>query len=228
MKGDSLDRRKFLFVFASSLSMAAVNSPVIAFPTSAPGVQAVEDLMQEHGVLGRLLLIYEEGARKLLLDKPGEAMTSIAGATEILINHIQGQHERVEELMIFPVLNRANQLPELVSTLVSQHKAGRDITQDIQDLAAMRADKTETGRAQVARLANSYVRMFRPHALREDTVLYPKLRTMLSATEYGELSEKVKNLESKMKNNGDLSAILGKVDEIETAMGIHDLAKFTS
>src|ERR1700676_3782493 len=66
---DRLDRRQLL---AAGIGLVAALPPLAA-SAAAPagplnpdeGVTAPEDLMKEHGVLNRCLLVYEEGMRRL-------------------------------------------------------------------------------------------------------------------------------------------------------------------
>src|SRR5437016_5682522 len=86
-------------------------------------VGAAEDLMREHGVLNRILLIYEEGLRRLDAREPlpGEAIASSAG---IVRRFIEGYHEKLEEDFLFPRLEKASDLAPLVATLRRPHDAG--------------------------------------------------------------------------------------------------------
>src|SRR5437868_8722991 len=88
------------------------------------GVTAPEDLMKEHGVLNRCLLIYEEGIRRLR-DK-AEVSPNVFNHTAALIRKfVEEYHEKNEENYIFPVFEKHGKLVDLVETLKTQHKAGR-------------------------------------------------------------------------------------------------------
>src|SRR6266542_476999 len=85
------------------------------------GVTAPEDLMKEHGVLNRCLLIYEEGVRRL---KAGEEVSPevFAHTAGLVKKFVEEYHEKNEENFIFPVFVKAGTLVELVETLKTQHK----------------------------------------------------------------------------------------------------------
>ena len=73
------------------------------------GVTATEDLMREHGVLERVLLIYEEGIRRLdareeLLPEP------LSDAAWIVRRFVEDYHEKQEESDVFPRLEKAGTL----------------------------------------------------------------------------------------------------------------------
>src|SRR5712691_7815705 len=94
------------------------------------GVTAPEDLMKEHGVLNRCLLIYEEGVRRL--NAKQEVSPNVFNHTAKLIKlFVEEYHEKNEENHIFPVFKKAGKLTDLVHTLETQHKAGRLVTGSI-------------------------------------------------------------------------------------------------
>jgi hypothetical protein len=62
-----------------------------------------EDLMQEHGVLERILLLYEEAARRLEGREPLE-LTVITSAARIIGRFVDDYHEKLEEEFVFPRL----------------------------------------------------------------------------------------------------------------------------
>jgi hypothetical protein len=86
-----------------------------------------EDLMREHGVLKRVLLIYGEALRRLdaKQDFPPDALADAAG---IIRSFIEDYHEKLEEDFLFPRFEKANQLVDLVKVLRTQHQAGRRVT----------------------------------------------------------------------------------------------------
>jgi len=87
-------------------------------------VSPAEDLMREHGVLKRALLVYGECASRLESGKefPPAAVT---GTANLIRKFIEDYHEKLEEEYLFPRLRRAGQLVDLVVVLEAQHKAGR-------------------------------------------------------------------------------------------------------
>ena len=99
-----------------------------------PDVTPPEDLMREHGVLNRILLIYESAMRKFADNERLDASV-ITQAAEIVRDFIEDYHERNEEQQIFPRFRKAGQLLNLVDVLYQQHQAGRRLTETILKLA---------------------------------------------------------------------------------------------
>jgi hemerythrin-like domain-containing protein len=95
-------------------------------------VGAVEDLMREHGVLRRALLVYRESAAKL---RAGNALDPepIQQTAQVFRTFGEDYHERqLEEAYIFPALRKAESpAGALVDVLIQQHNRGREITEYI-------------------------------------------------------------------------------------------------
>src|SRR5690242_10262177 len=130
-------------------------------------VSTNEDLMREHGVLKRVLLVYEEVSRRIRAksDFPPQTVTDSA---KIIRDFIENYHEKLEEDYLFPRFRKAGKLVELVDLLLAQHQAGRRVTERI--LATVPALKTEQDREQLAGGLHAFVRMFAPHVAREGRV----------------------------------------------------------
>jgi len=84
-------------------------------------------MMREHGVLNRVLLVYEEGMRRLR-DKE-EVPPDVFHKTATLVRKfVEDYHEKLEENFIFPEFERQTKMPDLVKVLRAQHDAGRKMT----------------------------------------------------------------------------------------------------
>src|SRR6202161_4618747 len=86
-----------------------------------------EDLMREHGVLKRVLLIYREGIRRLQASEQFPADALNAGAA-IIRSFIEDYHEQLEEQHVFPKLEQAGKLTDVTSVLCTQQVRGRMLT----------------------------------------------------------------------------------------------------
>ncbi len=187
-------------------------------------VSVNEDLMREHGVLRRLLLIYE-ASRALLAMDAGFQAAPLYRAAGLVQRFIEQYHEKLEEDHLFPRFERAGRLVALVTTLREQHLAGRRVTEAI-------LEQTGQGEASadaegLTRAIDSFLRMYRPHAAREDTVLFPALREIVSASELVELGEQFEEIEHQRFGERGFESVVEEVAEIERDLGIHDLAQFT-
>ena len=69
-----------------------------------PEVNPVEDLMREHGVLRRVLLIYEESIKRI--NGAGQLPPGVVGDTAGIVRRfVEDYHEKLEEDEIFPRLD---------------------------------------------------------------------------------------------------------------------------
>jgi hemerythrin-like domain-containing protein len=189
-------------------------------------VGATEDLMREHGVLNRVLLIYEEGLRRLRAkeDIPPEAFRATA---TLVRKFVEDYHEKLEENFLFPAFEKKNTLTDLVKVLRKQHDAGRKLTDAILREAADDRFTKEDGRKSLVAACEAFIRMYRPHEAREDTVLFPSLRKVLSAKDIKELGEQFEKQEDKLFGEGGFEKVVEQVAGFEKKLGIHDLGQFT-
>lgn len=189
-------------------------------------VSPAEDLMREHGVLNRVLLIYEEAIRRLKV-KENFDPDVLAGSAKLIRNFVEDYHEKLEEDFLFPRFEKAGKLVDLAGVLRAQHGAGRRLTDQIRALATLQALKNSKSRGQLSESLQLFVRMYRPHEAREDTVLFPALRTIVSANEYDSLGEEFEDKEHELFGEDGFEKIVEEVGKLERAFGIYDLAKFT-
>lgn len=202
------------------------------FPTillAAPAeeeVSANEDLMREHGVLSRLLLIYQEIASRIenFQEFPIE---SLSDSVSLIRSFVEDYHEKLEEEYIFPQFENAGKLTYLVKILRSQHEAGRHITDYILSHAKESMLKDEIERLILADYIKLYIRMYRPHESREDTVLFPAFRKLVSQEKYKELGELFEEKEHQLFGDDGFDKIVNAISRIEQSLGIYNLAQFT-
>jgi hemerythrin-like domain-containing protein len=137
-----------------------------------------EALMREHGVLKRVLLVYEEAIRRIdaKQDLSPDAVRNGAG---IIRTFIEDYHEKLEEDYLFPRFEKARRLTELTLVLRAQHQAGRRVTEQITRLATAQTLKEQHAAITLRDAMHQFVRMYGPHELREDTVLFPALRAIV-------------------------------------------------
>src|SRR5215813_4659908 len=125
-------------------------------------VTATEDLMREHGVLRRALLVYSEAAAKLRTNPSAVSAESLLKTAKLFRAFGEEYHERkLEEVYIFPAVKKAGgpaaAYPDI---LLAQHSRGREITDYI--LAVTQGAKLGSASAeQFAGALEALVRMYR-------------------------------------------------------------------
>jgi hemerythrin-like domain-containing protein len=210
----------------------AADPPVSGKKTETPAqaeedVSPPEDLMREHGALNRILLIYEEFLRRLA-SNPRELDPAIVAASAGLIrSFVEDYHEKLEEDHLFPRFEKAGKLVELVTVLRQQHAAGRRLTDATLHLATPAAMKNSGDREKLAVTLRQFIRMYRPHEAREDTVLFPAIRQVVTPKEFDVLGDKFEDQEKALFGPDGFEGIVAKVAGLEKSLGIYDLAQFT-
>jgi hemerythrin-like domain-containing protein len=189
-------------------------------------VGATEDLMREHGVLNRVLLIYEEGLRRLRSNQEISPDVFHKPAT-LVRKFVEDYHEKLEENFIFPEFERQKKLVELVKTLRDQHQAGRRVTDIVLQHATGDQFVKSDSRQQVIKACQGFIRMYRPHEAREDTVLFPALHKIISAKRIKELGEQFEKEEDRLFGEEGFEKTVDQVAGIEKQLGIYDLTQFT-
>jgi hemerythrin-like domain-containing protein len=189
-------------------------------------VSAPEDLMREHGVLNRILLIYEEGLRRLRASQP-VSHEAFHRPAQLVRRFVEDYHERLEERFIFPAFEQRQRLTDLVATLRRQHEAGRAVTDVVLRVAVANQFGQAERRQELVRAVEAFIRMYRPHEAREDTVLFPALPTVLTRAQIHELGERFEQEEDRLFGEGGFQTIVGQVADIERDLGIYDLDQFT-
>jgi hemerythrin-like domain-containing protein len=189
-------------------------------------VSPAEDLMREHGVLKRVLLVYEESVRRLDAGKelPPDALLD---AAKIIRSFIEDYHEKLEEDFLFPRFRKANTLVDLVDVLLAQHRVGRRLTDTTLRLSNLQGMRNEGDRTRLAGSLRAFIRMYNPHEAREDTVLFPALRKIVTGNEYDALGEQFEDKEHQLFGEDGFERMVDRVAAIEKKLGIYDLAQFT-
>src|SRR5690242_11429446 len=212
-------RRSFLQTLtAAGVLTASAALPLIAAETKKPegegDVSPAEDLMREHGVLKRVLLVYREVLRRLdaKQDFPPDQLRA---AAEIIRNFIENYHEKLEEDYLFPRFRKHGKLVQLVDVLQAQHQAGRRVTDVTLRLATVSALKNASERDQLHQSLASFIRMYEPHEAREDTVLFPALHEIVSANEYDALGEDFEKKEHQLFGKEGFEGQVEKIAGIE-------------
>jgi hemerythrin-like domain-containing protein len=195
-------------------------------PEKEKKVGAVEDLMREHGVLRRALLVYRQSAARL---RAGAAIDpkSIRQAAQLFRDFGENYHERMlEQAYIFPAL-RKSQSPAgaLVATLIAQHDRGREVTDYIR--AATSKGKIADAEA-LAGAFETFDLMYENHAAREDTIVFPAWKEGLSERQLREMGETFEDIEHRQFGKDGFEEAVKQIAAIEEALGFADLAQFTA
>lgn len=196
-------------------SSAAADTPGVPPPGEA--------LMTEHGVLKRLLLVYQAASYQLSvgLTPPAKAISDTA---DLIGGCIEGFHEGIEEAYVFPRIRSTH--PVLVHTLLVQHNRGRHLTAAISSVSSQNLAQAGP-RASLQRYLNLFLAMYAPHEAWEDTIAFPALRAVTPPETLNRLADRIAELQAAQYGDNGYAQILDSVATIERQLDISDIAAFT-
>ena len=204
-------------------SQASSATPSQGSPATPPDV----DLMEEHGVLKRLLLNYQEAARQIAAGQTPPA-GAINDSAVIMQDFVENLHESLEDGFVFPRLRSAGLLVDTIDTLLIQHARGRQLTQIILAGSTTTRMRSAATRHEVVSAMTAFIRMYEPHEAREDTVVFPAFRALLSASELTDVSAIFEDIQRGQLGDNAFDDVVNQVASIEQSLGIYDLNQFTA
>ena len=193
-----------------------------------PEVTATEDLMREHGVIRRALLVYYEVISQLRQQPSKVNAAALQQTAKLFRTFGEDYHERMlEEQHIFPMVRKHGpEFQKYVDTLTEQHNRGREITDYV--LAVTKGGKISSVNAKpMASVFESFVLMYENHAAREDTIVFPAWKKNFSDKQLDDISDQFEEIEHKMFGKDGFDDAEKKISSIEMELGFGDLAKFT-
>jgi hemerythrin-like domain-containing protein len=234
-------RRNFLTVAATAGSALLLNGcrserseqekqPQSSSPETkgSKEVTASEDLMREHGVLRRALIVYSEAAELLMHNPKSVSPSDLQETAKLFRDFGENYHEKkLEEAFIFPVVKKAGgaaaAYPDI---LIVQHNRGREITDYI--ISVTQSANLGASAKTLAEVLNGFVRMYRTHAAREDTIIFPAWKNAVTDAQYDELNDRFEEIEQQQFGKDGFEAAVKKIGEIEEHLGMGDISRFTA
>jgi len=234
-------RRSFLTLAGASTLLAACRNDTRIYPEPAPPtsprpltanakerketedeareVGATEDLMREHGVIRRILVVYRLSATRLRSEPATVPLDAIQRAAKLIHSFGEDYHEKeLEEAHLFPAVQAAGGAAAAeVPLLLEQHRRGREITDYI--LAATQKPITAVA-VPLARVLDSFALMYEEHAAREDTIVFPAWKKALSPTQLDEMGERFEDIEHKTFGKDGFDDAVQQVTALEHALGL--------
>jgi hemerythrin-like domain-containing protein len=226
-------RRRLVVAAGAGLALAGASNQIVRaaekHDEDEKEVGAVEDLMREHGVIRRAILVYRDMAAKLRT-KPASLDPELLHRTATMFRAFgEDYHEKkLEETHIFPTIKKAGgPAAAYVDVLIAQHQRGRELTDYI--LAVVAKGAIATGDAEtLARVLDSVELMYEHHAAREDTIVFPAWKDALSAQQLDEMGETFEEIEHRQFGKDGFEDAVARIAQIEGALGMADIAQFTA
>jgi len=190
---------------------------------------AVEDLMREHGVLRRCILVYRECAGRLRIEPRDVDASALNDTAKLFRSFGEDYHERkLEEAHIFPRVRQAVVGAQAgVPILMAQHARGRAITEYI--LSATGSAHVAASEAEMlARAFDAFEVMYANHTAREDTIVFPAWKNALSPAELAEMGNLFETIERAEFGHDGFDDAVKRIAQIEEKLGLKSLVQFTA
>lgn len=192
-------------------------------------VGATEDLMREHGVLRRALLVYSAVGLKLRTIPESIPSDALQKTAKLFRAFGEEYHEKkLEEAYIFPAVKKAGgEAATYADILVVQHNRGREITDYV--ISVTQGAKLGPGNAEsLAKALDAFVLMYRNHAAREDTIIFPAWKLTMTGKQLDEMGDKFEDIEHEQFGEDGFEDAVKQIAAIEGSLGLADIAQFTA
>ena len=228
--------RRTVLTKSAQLGLMAVASyiPLVGYAEEQksgekePEITATEDLMREHGVIRRALLVYAETVPRLRQNAASVDASALRQTAQLFRTFGEDYHEHMlEEEHIFPLIRKqGSKLQTYADVLTAQHQRGREVTDYI--LAVTSNGKVSSAHAEpLAKVFETFVLMYQNHAAREDTIVFPAWKKNYTDKQLDEISDQFEDIEHKMFGKDGFDDAEKKISQIEERLGFSDLAQFT-
>lgn len=187
-------------------------------------VGATEDLMREHGVIRRLLVVYREAALRLRSSPASVPTDALLGCAKLMRTFAEEYHEKeLEEAHIFPAVKKAGgAAADEIDTLLAQHRRGREITDYL--LSISQKPIAAAGASELASVLDGFARMYEEHTAREDTIVFQAWKRAMSPKELDQMGELFESIEHKTFGKDGFDDAVGQITAIEKTFGFDPTA----
>jgi hemerythrin-like domain-containing protein len=174
------------------------------------------------------LLIYSAAAVKLRANPPTIPPDALQKTAKLFRSFGEEYHEKkLEEPYIFPAVKKAGgEAASYPDILVVQHNRGREITDYI--ISITQGAKIGTNAEPMAKALEAFVLMYRNHAAREDTMIFPAWKQTMTGKQLDEMNDKFEDIEHAQFGEDGFEDAVKQISEIEGSLGLADIAQFTA
>jgi hemerythrin-like domain-containing protein len=224
----SVPTRRTFLRSATLATGGIILAPATMAAQVAKQIDATEELMREHGVLRRALLVYQHCLNRLRANQTKGLAKPLNDTAQLFRRFGEDYHERaIEEKYIFPVLLEGKSpVTRFPAILTAQHEQGRDVTTLVNNVT--RTGNIPSGDvAGLIKALDAFILMYNHHANREDTEVFVAWKNTLSPERYQEMTQTFQDIAEKMIGVDGFEAGVKQIAAIESQLGIANLQQFT-
>jgi hemerythrin-like domain-containing protein len=164
-------------------------------------MRPTDDLMDEHRVIERMLVILTKASNRL---EKGQDVDSelYVDAVDFLKNFADKCHHTKEEKLLFEKMMERGVSGEVgpIAVMMREHQDGRAHVKSLDKLSKEKMSKTT--REGLIKSSRAYVDLLSKHIQKEDNVLYPLANQILDKEDQKELEKGFEEVEEKVMGPG--------------------------
>jgi len=179
-------------------------------------MEATEILMEEHGVIERVLVALETAANKLA-SKQAVPVDFFLEATDFIKGFADGCHHKKEEGVLFVALidNGLSQESGPVAVMLAEHEQGRSFTRAMREGVERWQGGDASAIPQIVRNALAYVALLRQHIHKENNILFPMAEEIIPLGQHAQIAQAFKHIEHEETGAGIHEKYLGIAANLE-------------
>ena len=185
-----------------------------------------EDLMREHGLMNRLMLLYKESVCSIGVNE--DSIGVLKSAAKIMHDFIHDFHEENEEHDVYPLFNENKKMHTITTIMEEQHEVGKRMTERILSLTKAGVSPDSSAISEMTDIVEQFQHMYMPHASLEDTVLWPAVQEMKGDAAYTKMGMALEKKEEEKFGEEYFDKLASRVEKLEKKLGISDLSVFTA
>ena len=174
-----------------------------------------EDVMYEHGIVRKLLVIYNKCIDIIQSENNPEIYSIVKQTALIIRKFVEEYHEFIEEEYIFPLFKNDFKYDKLIKELIKQHTISREITDKILELSDKKSKE------ELIKLIKQFNEIYAIHMYTEDLMIIRNVRKHISQEEFIALSKKFDEIEDELLGEHGFETILREVITIEQKLDIN-------
>jgi hemerythrin-like domain-containing protein len=226
MINSTISRREFFArgVMAGGGLLASLGASAIC--SNVKTISPIEVLSRDHGLMRRILFIYEEVIRRCCPteDLPTELIRQAAENYRKLANDF---HQKLEDEFLFSPMAQAGNSVDLIDVLSQQHIADQRLTGRLLRLTSASIFKNDSNRSETRNILCNQARMMSRHMAWEESELFPAFFAMVSTKDYRDLSEIFARRQEQIFGCEGINAVISDIADMENTLGIHNVGGFT-